>query len=82
MRSLPTDTSLDATLSCKPEVATVVTTGADSLRVKAVFRTNLDLAGLIWQVEDKTDHGLFRGRDTAPFIAQSGIVPDWIIPTI
>jgi glycerol 3-phosphatase-2 len=28
-----------------------------------------------------TDHGLFAGRDTAPFIAASGIVPDFIIPS-
>ena len=28
-----------------------------------------------------TDHGLFKGRDVAPYIARSGIVPDWIIPT-
>ncbi|MBP9181777.1 MAG: HAD hydrolase-like protein [Fuscovulum sp.] len=28
-----------------------------------------------------TDHGLFAGRDTAPFIAASGIVPDFIVPT-
>ena len=27
------------------------------------------------------DHGLFAGRDTAPFIAQSGIIPDFIAPT-
>ncbi|MCF6272909.1 MAG: HAD-IIA family hydrolase [Rhodobacteraceae bacterium] len=27
------------------------------------------------------DHGLFRGRDTAPFIAQSGISPDFIAAT-
>lgn len=27
------------------------------------------------------DHGLFRGHDVAPFIAQSGIVPDFIVPT-
>ncbi len=26
-----------------------------------------------------TDHGLFAGRDTAPFIAASGIIPDFII---
>ncbi|WP_248298083.1 HAD-IIA family hydrolase [Tabrizicola sp. YIM 78059] len=26
-----------------------------------------------------TDHGLFAGRDTAPFIAASGIVPDFIV---
>lgn len=29
-----------------------------------------------------TDHGLFAGLDVAPFITQSGIVPDWIAPTI
>ncbi|MFZ9200280.1 MAG: HAD-IIA family hydrolase [Paracoccaceae bacterium] len=29
-----------------------------------------------------TDHGLFAGRDTAPFIAASGIIPDFIVPSI
>lgn len=29
-----------------------------------------------------TDHGLFAGQDTAPFIAQSGIVPDIALPAI
>lgn len=28
-----------------------------------------------------SDHGLFRGHDVKPFIAQSGIVPDYIVPT-
>ncbi len=28
-----------------------------------------------------TDHGLFAGRDTAPFIVASGIVPDFIVKT-
>lgn len=28
-----------------------------------------------------SDHGLFSGYDIAPFIAQSGIVPDFIVPT-
>lgn len=28
-----------------------------------------------------TDHGLFRGRDTAPYIARSGIVPDVVART-
>ncbi len=28
------------------------------------------------------DHGMFRGADVAPYIAQSGIVPDYITPTI
>ncbi|MBT8153322.1 HAD-IIA family hydrolase [Epibacterium ulvae] len=29
-----------------------------------------------------TDHGLFAGLDVGPFITQSGIIPDWIVPTI
>lgn len=29
-----------------------------------------------------TDHGLFAAQDTAPFIAQSGIVPDFALPAI
>lgn len=29
-----------------------------------------------------TDHGLFAGLDTAPYIAASGIVPDFIVPSI
>jgi HAD superfamily hydrolase (TIGR01450 family) len=29
-----------------------------------------------------TDHGLFAGRDTGPFIAASGIIPDFIVPSI
>ena len=28
-----------------------------------------------------TDHGLFAGHDLEPFIAQSGIVPDFVVPT-
>ena len=28
-----------------------------------------------------TAHGLFTGRDTAPFIAASGIIPDAIVTT-
>ena len=28
-----------------------------------------------------TDHGLFAGRDVAPFIKESGIVPDYILPS-
>lgn len=28
-----------------------------------------------------TDHGLFQGCDTAPYICRSGIRPDWIVPT-
>jgi len=29
-----------------------------------------------------TDHGLFKGRDVTPFLAASGITPDWIVPAI
>jgi HAD superfamily hydrolase (TIGR01450 family) len=29
-----------------------------------------------------TDHGLFAGRDVAPFLAESGIVADWQVATI
>ena len=29
-----------------------------------------------------TEHGLFAGHDTAPYIAQSGIVPDIALPSI
>ncbi len=29
-----------------------------------------------------TEHGLFTGHDTTPFIAQSGIVPDFTLPSI
>lgn len=29
-----------------------------------------------------TDHGLFAGRDTAPFITESAIVPDYVLPSI
>lgn len=28
-----------------------------------------------------TDHGLFAGRDIAPYVRRSGIVPDFVIPT-
>ncbi|MBK5911471.1 hypothetical protein CCR85_08200 [Rhodothalassium salexigens] len=42
-----------------PMMATVVTTGPDSLRVMATFRTNRDLMGLIWPTEDGIDHGLY-----------------------
>lgn len=29
-----------------------------------------------------TDHGLFAGRDVAPFISESGLTPDIILPSI
>lgn len=40
-------------------MATLITTGPNALRMKAVFRTNRDLMGLIWEVEDKVDHGAY-----------------------
>jgi uncharacterized phage protein (TIGR02218 family) len=40
-------------------MATVVTTGPNALRMKALFRTNRDLMGLIWEVEDRDDHGAY-----------------------
>jgi len=35
-----------------------------------------------WSTVLVKDHGLFRGFDVAPFITQSGIVPNYIVPTI
>ena len=35
-----------------------------------------------WSTVLVTDHGLFRGHDPARFIEASGIVPDWIVPSI
>jgi uncharacterized phage protein (TIGR02218 family) len=40
-------------------MATLITTGADAMRMKAVFRTNRDLMGLIWEIEDRDDHGAY-----------------------
>lgn len=42
----------------RPMMASVTTTGADSLRVDAVFYKADDLAGLIWEAEDRHDHPL------------------------
>lgn len=35
-----------------------------------------------WNTVLITDHGLFAGKDVSRFIAISGIVPDWIAPSI
>lgn len=40
-------------------MATMITTGPNAMRMKAIFRTNRDLMGLIWEVEDRDDHGMF-----------------------
>lgn len=42
----------------RPMMASVVTTAADALRVEAVFYNKHDLAGLIWEAEDRWDHVL------------------------
>ena len=42
----------------RPMMASVVTTGPESLRVDAVFYRSDDLAGLIWDSEDRWDHPL------------------------
>jgi uncharacterized protein (TIGR02217 family) len=46
----------------RPMMASVVTTGPESLRVDAVFYNSDDLAGLIWESEDKWDHPLLAYR--------------------
>ena len=42
----------------RPMMASVVTTGPHALRVDAVFYRRDDLAGLIWEAEDRHDHPL------------------------
>lgn len=42
----------------RPMMASVVTTAPRSLRVEAVFYNRQDLAGLIWEAEDRWDHAL------------------------
>ncbi|WP_404336207.1 DUF2460 domain-containing protein [Sphingomonas sp. MMS12-HWE2-04] len=42
----------------RPMMASVVSSAADALRVDAVFYRQDDLAGLIWEAEDRHDHPL------------------------
>ena len=42
----------------RPMMASVVTTGPESLRVDTVFYRSDDLAGLIWDSEDRWGHPL------------------------
>lgn len=51
----------------RPMMASVVTTGADSLRVDTVFYKADDLAGLIWEAEDRFDHPLLRYETVRDF---------------
>ena len=48
----------------RPMMAAVTTLAEDALRVDAVFYQRDDLAGLIWEAEDRFDHPLLR-YDTA-----------------
>ncbi|MBV1918965.1 MAG: DUF2460 domain-containing protein [Sphingomonadaceae bacterium] len=42
----------------RPMVASIITTAPDALRVDATFLREADLAGLIWESEDRLDHPL------------------------
>ena len=44
----------------RPMMASAVTIGPDAFRVEAVFYRKDDLAGLIWEAEDRWDHPLLR----------------------
>lgn len=44
----------------RPMMAAVTTIGPDALRVDCVFYRRDDLAGLIWEAEDRVDHPLLR----------------------
>jgi uncharacterized protein (TIGR02217 family) len=46
----------------RPMTAAVVSTAPDALRVDAVFLRKRDLAGLIWESEDRLDHPLLAYR--------------------
>ncbi len=67
----------------QPMMASVVTTGDASLRVDAVFYKTNDLAGLIWESEDRWDHPLiaydrrrdYRGCRLSFHWRSSGIMP-------
>ena len=51
----------------RPMMASVVTTGPHSLRVEAVFYRADDLAGLIWEAEDRHDHPLLAYETSRDF---------------
>ncbi len=63
----------------RPMMASVITTGPDSLRIDAEFHNSDELAGLIWASEDRLDHPLLAyatdrdySRTTLRFRWQSG----------
>jgi uncharacterized protein (TIGR02217 family) len=51
----------------RPMMASAVTTGPNSLRIEAVFYRKDDLAGLIWEAEDRRDHPLLRYETSRDF---------------
>ncbi len=51
----------------RPMMASCVTTGPNSLRVDAVFYKADDLAGLIWEAEDRRDHPLLAYETSRDF---------------
>ena len=51
----------------RPMMASVVTTDANALRVDAAFYRQDDLAGLIWEAEDRHDHPLLRYETARDF---------------
>lgn len=51
----------------RPMMAGVVTTGPNSLRVETVFYRADDLAGLIWEAEDRHDHPLLAYETSQDF---------------
>jgi uncharacterized protein (TIGR02217 family) len=51
----------------RPMMASAVTTAPDALRIDAVFYRSDDLAGLIWEAEDRWDHPLLRYETARDF---------------
>ena len=51
----------------RPMMAAVTNPAADALRVDAVFYKRDDLAGLIWEAEDRFDHALLRYETSRDF---------------
>ncbi len=56
-------------------MASVITTGADSLRVDAEFHHAGELAGLIWESEDTLDHPLLAYDTNREYTALRVAVP-------
>lgn len=67
----------------RPMMASVVTTGPGSLRADAIFYKADDLAGLIWESEDRWDHPLiayetardYRGCRLSFHWSSTGLMP-------